>query len=270
MYEYEFFNLQSKLNDLRIHNTISLLKEMHIMARKCRKIGKSGIYHIIIRGNDQQNIFIDQSDRRLMLKRINQYSSQLNLTVFTYCLMTNHVHILVGNANSSISKFMQKLTTSYARCFNLKYERSGHLFQGRFLSKPIETDENFKTVFRYVLQNPQKAGLNTGKNRLWTNFQDLHKNHNVISMFDNIQLLFKFLHTENNDICMEFNENKRISDSHCARIIIDIVNIDSPRELKKIEKQNLLRILKKLKTSGLSQNQIARVTGINRKLIRYA
>lgn len=240
------------------------------MPRKRRIIGKTGIYHIIIRGNDQQNIFIDLADRRFLLKRLKKYSEQFGINIYSYCLMNNHVHLLIGNANPFISKFMQKLTTSYARSFNLKYERTGHLFQGRFLSKPIETDENFKTVFRYILQNPEKAGLNTGKNRLWTNFQDLRNNQNVISLFDNIQIMFKFLRESNNDRCMEYNDSNQISDSHCTRIILEIFNIDSIWNLKRMDKKLLLKKIKKLKTIGLSQNQIARITGINRKLIKIA
>ena len=121
------------------------------MARKPRKKSESQIYHIILRGNNRQDIFYNDTDRLFMLSRIEKYSEQTNIEIYAYCLMDNHIHLLVGKANPNLSKFVQKLATSYAMYFNRKYDRCGHLFQGRFKSEPVETDEYFQTVFRYIL-----------------------------------------------------------------------------------------------------------------------
>ena len=127
------------------------------MSRKKRLFVPSGIYHVIIRGNDRQNIFIDDEDRKLLINRIKKYSDELNIDIYAYCLMNNHVHMLIGEANDKMSRFMLKLNTSYARLFNIKYERTCHLFQGRYLSSPIESDESFRKIIRYILKNPEKA-----------------------------------------------------------------------------------------------------------------
>ena len=129
------------------------------MARKPREYGPSGIYHVVIRGNNNQNIFFSDQDKIFFKEQMKKYAQELEIEIYAYCLMSNHVHILIGNSNKTMSKFMQKLETSYAKKFNRKYERHGHVFNDRFLSKNIDDDERFKTVIRYILQNPMKAGM---------------------------------------------------------------------------------------------------------------
>ena len=129
------------------------------MPRKSRKKSETQIYHVILRGNNRQDIFYNDADRLFMLNRIEKYSEQTCIELYAYCLMDNHIHLLVGKANPNLSKFVQKLATSYAMYFNRKYDRCGHLFHGRFKSEPVETDEYFQTVFRYILQNPEKAHI---------------------------------------------------------------------------------------------------------------
>ena len=102
------------------------------MSRKPRKKSESQIYHVILRGNNRQSIFFNDADRFFIINRIQKYSEQTNIELYAYCLMDNHIHLLVGKANPNLSKFVQKLATSYAMYFNRKYDRCGHLFQGRF------------------------------------------------------------------------------------------------------------------------------------------
>ena len=110
------------------------------MARKPRLYGSSGTYHVILRGNNKQNLFNDDSDRKFFLCRLRKYSKELGVVVYAYCLMNNHVHILIGNASFNMSLLIQKLANSYVYYFNRKYERCGHLFQGRYKSEPVLDD----------------------------------------------------------------------------------------------------------------------------------
>ena len=121
------------------------------MARKPRLYGESGFYHVILRGNNRQNLFNEDQDRLFFIKRIKKYSEELGIEVHAYCLINNHVHILIGNANKGMSLFVQKLANSYVFYFNRKYDRCGHLFQGRFKSEVILDDAQFKTVYRYIV-----------------------------------------------------------------------------------------------------------------------
>ncbi|MBS7261842.1 MAG: transposase, partial [Treponema sp.] len=108
------------------------------MARKPRKESSSQKYHIILRGNNKQLLFYDEKDCEFFLKRVFKYADQLEVKIYSYCLMGNHVHILLGNApKETLSLFVQNLSNSYVYYFNHKYDCSGHLFQGRFKSEPI-------------------------------------------------------------------------------------------------------------------------------------
>jgi REP element-mobilizing transposase RayT len=117
-------------------------------------------YHVIIRGNNKQEIFLNDSDRRRLVLRLEEYSGKYNIKILCYALMPNHVHLLLRqDGEISISKFMQAINTGYTMYFNLKHNRSGHLFQGRFHSTLVDSDEYLIQLSRYIHLNPIKAGL---------------------------------------------------------------------------------------------------------------
>jgi len=114
-----------------------------------------GFYHIYSRGNEKREIFLSDTDRLRFLKRLTEYIKKHSVTVLSYCLMPNHYHLLLRqDAGDSISGFIHKLQTAYAMYFNKRYERVGHLFQGRFGAKVIETDEYLLHLSRYIHLNP--------------------------------------------------------------------------------------------------------------------
>ena len=82
------------------------------MSRKPRQFVDSGIYHVILRGNNRQNLFIDETDRKFFIERLKKYSAELKIDVYAYCLMNNHVHILIGNGNDGMSLLIQKIANS--------------------------------------------------------------------------------------------------------------------------------------------------------------
>jgi len=248
------------------------------MARKPRLYSNSGIYHVIVRGNNEQNIFYDDADRRMFLNRLGQYAQELNISIYSYCLMSNHVHLLIGDGNKNMSRFVQKLLTSYVRRFNTKYERSGHLFQGRFLSKPVEDDKRFKVVVRYILQNPEKAGMEKHDIYIWSSFQHLvsekeepiiNKQY-VMEIFSGKEAFKNFVALPNEDICMEYKGKIPINDKRCINMIRTLIKGDSPDSLCKMEiseQRNKIRILRGL---GISISQLSRVTGLSIRCIREA
>ena len=122
------------------------------------KCGNS-IYHICVRGNNKQDIFLDNEDREEYLKRLRDYEEKYKMQVYAYCLMTNHVHLLIYDNNQDISKFMQGLSLSYVIYFNKKYGRTGHLFQDRFTSVMIKNDMQLMYVSKYIHLNPVRANM---------------------------------------------------------------------------------------------------------------
>ena len=110
----------------------------------------------MLRGINRQNIFEDDEDREKFIQTLSQYSSE-EVKIYAYCLMNNHVHLLLSDENLAIT--MRKICANYVYWFNRKYQRCGHLYQDRYKSEAIKNDSYFITVLRYIHQNPIKAGL---------------------------------------------------------------------------------------------------------------
>jgi putative transposase len=117
------------------------------------------VYHITSRGNRQLPIFHDEEDRFRFLRFLRQAQDEFPCQLHAYCLMTNHYHLLLQTLEDSLSRTMQYLNSVFASWFNRKYRHSGHLYQGRFHSIPVETDAYFTTVARYIDLNPVRAGM---------------------------------------------------------------------------------------------------------------
>lgn len=115
----------------------------------------------MLRGINHQDIFYDGEDHIRFLDTLQRVKELSETVIYGYCLMGNHVHLLLREGNEGISAVMKRLGTGYARWYNWKYERSGHLFQDRYKSEPVETDSYLITVLRYIHNNPVKANLVT-------------------------------------------------------------------------------------------------------------
>ncbi|MGD9301361.1 MAG: transposase [Desulfobacterales bacterium] len=129
------------------------------MARPLRVEYPGALYHVINRGNAGENLFRDNRDREKFLEYLQTAIERFSLRICTYCLMTNHFHILLETPLPNLSQAIQWVNVSYAGYFNRKYERHGHLFQGRFKSILVDADEYLKQLSRYIHLNPVRAGL---------------------------------------------------------------------------------------------------------------
>ena len=112
-----------------------------------------------MRGVGRQLIFEDDGDRQMLLEKLGKLSDEGCLVVYAWCLMSNHLHILVKEGLEPLATAMKRLGVSYAMRFNLKTGHVGHVFQDRFSSEPVDSDEYFLTVVRYIHNNPEKAGM---------------------------------------------------------------------------------------------------------------
>lgn len=129
------------------------------MARPPRIQLPGAFYHIIVRGNQRQDIFLDDRDRAEYLERLKHYKKEQGFSLYAYMLMTNHVHLLIGTVNSPISKIMQLINFTYTRYFNKKYDKVGHLFQGRYKSFICKFDEYLLALVKYIHLNPVRAKI---------------------------------------------------------------------------------------------------------------
>ncbi len=129
------------------------------MARQ-RRLNEAGAYHhITARGVDRCDIFLDDHDRRQFLSLLSEARQRFGCQVLAFCLMTNHVHLTVRDSQGTLSKTQHFLNGVYAKRFNHKYGRSGHLFERRFWSSVLDSDAYLTTCAAYVHRNPLQAGM---------------------------------------------------------------------------------------------------------------
>jgi putative transposase len=129
-----------------------------IMSRPWRIEFEGALYHVLSRGNERNPIFNDDNDRLLFIEVLGEMSNRFDVDIFAYVLMDNHYHILLKTKNANLSKSMQWLGATYTRRFNNKYNRAGHLFQGRFKSFIVQNNYLMQ-LSCYIHRNPLRAGI---------------------------------------------------------------------------------------------------------------
>ena len=135
------------------------IHEVMKMSRRARQRSGTDIYHVILRGINRQQIFYDEEDYDYFIRLLNRFQKVSQYEVYAYCLMGNHIHLLIKVHQESLGTIFQRIGASFVYWYNLKYQRVGHLFQDRFKSEPVENERYFLTVMRYIFRNPVKAGI---------------------------------------------------------------------------------------------------------------
>jgi putative transposase len=129
------------------------------MARPLRLEHPGAVWHVTSRGNNQQDIYIDEDDRIMFLSILAEAVRRFRWILDAYVLMTNHFHLVFETPQPTLSKGMQWMNGKYAQWFNRKHKRSGHLFQGRFKGYLVEKESYLLTVMRYVVLNPVRTHM---------------------------------------------------------------------------------------------------------------
>jgi putative transposase len=127
--------------------------------RKPREEVAGGIHHVYARGNNKALLFVDDVDREGYLWLLGTEVGRRRWRCLSYCLMDNHMHLLIETPEPNLGRGMQRLHGDFGRGFNRRHSRSGHVFQGRYGSKPVRDDEQLWTVAGYIAANPVEAGL---------------------------------------------------------------------------------------------------------------
>ena len=131
------------------------------MARPLRIEYPGAVYHVTSRGNDRQAIYETKADRYKFLKLLEQACKRHQWSVYAYCLMDNHYHLLIETREATLSKGMRHLNGVYTQWYNntRKEKRFGHLFQGRYKAILVERDSYLLELSRYIVLNPLRAGM---------------------------------------------------------------------------------------------------------------
>lgn len=129
------------------------------MARSWRIEYEGAFYHLLSRGNERRDIFIDDDDRHMFLDAVGEMAERFAIDIFAYVLMGNHYHLLVRTQRPNLTRAMQWFGATYTSRFNYRHSRSGHLFQGRYKSIIVQNDAYLMQLSCYIHRNPLRAGF---------------------------------------------------------------------------------------------------------------
>lgn len=255
-----------------------------MLARHSRKYGYSNIYHVMIRGNNKMEIFYDDEDCRKFLKILEENRKKWNFYLLAYCLMVNHVHLLIFDPNKELASIMKCIDTSYAIFFNRKYDRVGYLFQNRFKSKCVNDVGYLERVIKYIHQNPVKAFICDVDEYKWSSFNEYSKLSDNIDYqvcfdllgYENLKLEealknfidFNMIKTYNYEEEADCEFEKFLTDENAYTTIKEVLyknSIESILDISKKERNCVIRKIKKIKC--ISNRQIADFFNLSRDLV---
>lgn len=255
------------------------------MARQARGKSSTGIYHVMMRGNELKPVFLDKDDKEKFIDIMLQKKDGAAIRLYAYCVMDNHIHMVIQEVEQPLERFMKRIGITYAAYFNKKYNRIGHVFQDRFRSEAIEDESYLLSAIRYIHKNPFASEQNPTITYPWSSyplyiddkdgFPPLPEMAEILSRFSanrkNAKQYFYEFHSSEEpqhlflDIVDESNENaeellERFLQSR-SMLIGDLQKKDN--RLAVIE---LIQLL--LSRSNISCRQIAQLTGLNREKVR--
>lgn len=235
----------------------------------------TGIYHIMARGIEGQDIFRDGKDSEKFLEVLKECKEISGFKLYAYCLMGNHIHLLLKVEGEDTELIFKRLGVRYVYWYNTKYRRGGHLFQDRYKSEPVEDDRYFLAVLRYIHLNPVKAGLVSGPGEYkYSSYNDyIGAEMNMLTDTEfafgilNLQQYIEFHKKTNNDNdnCLEISEQSfRVTDEEAIEEIKTVSGCTSASEFRLMSPGKRDKCITELRAKGLSVRQICRLAGISK------
>jgi len=199
--------------------------------------------------------------------------------LYGYCLMDNHIHFLIKERDYTISQLVKRISASYVHWYNEKYERCRQLFQERFKSETVESEEYFLTVLRYIFQNPVKVGIvQNVSNYLWSSYQEYDGKPGLsdidfaLDIFLNIRgkavSLFKvYTNEKNRDECLDYQATRGKSDEE-VMVCLKELGIENSCQLQQMNKRERDDVIRSIKVEeNITVRQLARIIGISKSVI---
>lgn len=257
------------------------------MPRKKRDKSATGFYHTVSKGNGGQVIFEGSSDRRFYLRLLTEIAREHEVSIHAYCLMSNHIHLLVEDLDNDLSKFMKSINESYASYIARSTGRAGHAFKARFWSEPINSDQYFLATVRYIHSNPEAAGICSASEYPWSSYKaylaafqsnDVVEDTNllpalekglVLSMFEDLDSFVRFSKSGNSQ-ARPFPRSKLNGDLGPDELVNVAINLLGREPLYRLgtmmpDERNPYIVL--LSNAGFTQSEIARVSGLGKSTI---
>lgn len=252
------------------------------LSRQAREPSPSGIYHVMTRGINKIDLFHEDKDRFKYYDILRRVKEKYPFKLHAYCLMTNHVHLLVEEDDYSISQVMKSIGIRYSMYFNKKNQRVGMLFQNRFRSETIDSENQFCTCARYIHNNPVKAGIaSLPEEYSWSSYLG-YVEQRVDIILDSDMLLSHFGQSRE---CLQSFTWDKLDDQHMdfelgpgeEQEVKDLQGIIqgvfglSFAEVKSIDKARQKMVLQTIKANtALSYRKLADLLGISKDVIYRA
>lgn len=250
------------------------------MPRQKRQKSETGIYHVILRGINKQIIFEDVEDYKKLLGTIESYKKKCGFKIYAYCLMGNHIHLLIEVGSESLGCIFRKIGSKYVLWYNKKYQRSGHLFQGRFKSEVVENEQYFFTLLRYIHQNPVKGQIvKHVKDYPWTSYEAYMKGSGLCDTQRVIEYLSldldkgrvmiqEMLNALTDEKCLEYDDAYTMSDANASTLIKELTDLERTKTIGELDQKERNLLLFHLKGKGITYKQMARLTGVTFSVIK--
>lgn len=248
------------------------------MARRARRKSATNVYHVVIKGVDGLEMFVEGYDYVKYLELLNKYCKECNFTLYAFCLMSNHVHLLINTNGSDLGKIFSHLNTKYSMWYNKKYQRSGHFQQNRYKSEPVEDLGYLFNVVRYIHKNPKNAGLENriGESYPWSSYHDYQKRESILvdtdfllSLFGTGKRFFEFHDEEDEEDCyLEVRKKKiLITDEKAIEIMQVVSGCLTSAEFLQLSTEDKVECIKMMHENRVSIRQLNRVTGVPKGVI---
>ena len=247
------------------------------MGRQPRGVSESGFYHVVVRGAGRQLLFEGVSDRFAFLRFMRDHCRAWKVGVIAWCLMDNHVHLLLEDTAFVLSRVMHRVLVCYAQRFNRRSGHVGPVFQERFRSFPIEGEAYLLEVVRYIHNNPEQAGMGSAETYPWSSYQEycggrmpeFTDTSPVLEMLGGVTGFTSFMARES-DCPYSPGINRATSEGELVREAGRLIGTVKLAEIRSLPKKRRDRMVRCLKDHGMSIRQIERLTGIGRGIIARA
>lgn len=248
------------------------------MPRKPRELSPSGYYHTILRGINKHPIFESRQEKAYFLDVLRRMGEEGEYEIYAYCLMNNHVHLLLKTGNKPLDASMKRIAVSYVYFYNRLHNRSGSLFDNRYTSVVIKDEAQFKVCARYIHNNPVKAGLVEEPQQYhWASYRYYIDPAAESPVFLNTNALLSFYHLDKTQAIQDlrkFTEEEVYTEPvplmDCIIHILDQEQVQL-EELKFLPRQRRDEILRRIVAqSGAKAKDIAEILGISMSIIYNA
>ena len=242
-----------------------------------RKASEADLYHVTCRGVARRVLFECEEDRRFLGKLLRKNLGEYEVELFAWCFMSNHVHLLLHANLETISAFMQKTLRAYAVYFNGKYDRVGHLFQGRFGSVAITTDSQLMTAVRYIHRNPSEIPGLSYETYKWSSYLEylngpfISSTDFVMSIFGTLDAFVRF-HKDWHNVDDSYGkpQKQRLDDIDAIAKACELLGVETLASIPSLAKPERDAKLAQLKKAGFPISQIARITETSRNIVQRA